>query len=58
MTEMEHADMVSEYPRLAQAFAEELDRFPHSLAVRHPRITHKLDALWGTAPGALASSMN
>lgn len=46
---MEHADMVSEYPRLAQAFAEELDRFPHSLAVRHPRITHKLDALWGTA---------
>lgn len=55
---MEHADMVSEYPRLAQAFAEELDRFPHSLAVRHPRITHKLDALWGTAPGALASPMN
>ncbi|OYX21490.1 MAG: hypothetical protein B7Z09_00430 [Brevundimonas diminuta] len=49
MTEMEHADMMSEYPRLAQAFAEELDRFPHSLAVRHPRIAHKLDALWGTA---------
>ena len=46
---MEHADMVSEYPKLAQAFAEEPDRFPHSLAVRHPRIAHKLDALWGTA---------
>lgn len=46
---MEHADMVSEYPKLAQAFAEELDRFPHGLAVRHPRIAHKLDALWGTA---------
>ncbi|MBA3031512.1 MAG: GspE/PulE family protein [Gammaproteobacteria bacterium] len=50
---MEHADMVSEYPKLAQAFAEELDRFPHSLAVRHPRIAHKLDALWGT-PECLA----
>ncbi|MDP2170808.1 MAG: GspE/PulE family protein [Rhodocyclaceae bacterium] len=46
---MEHADMVSEYPKLAQAFAEEPDRFPHGLAVRHPRIAHKLDALWGTA---------
>ncbi|MCX8086780.1 MAG: ATPase, T2SS/T4P/T4SS family [Rhodocyclaceae bacterium] len=45
---MEHADMYSMYPKLAQAFAEDLTAFPHNLVALHPRLANKIEGQWGT----------
>ncbi|MCX8016599.1 MAG: GspE/PulE family protein [Rhodocyclaceae bacterium] len=45
---MEHADMYSLYPKLAQAFAEDLSGFPQNLVARHPRLATKIEGQWGT----------
>lgn len=48
---MEHADMFVQYPKLAQAFVDEPNSFPHILAERHPRVCSKINELWGTFDG-------
>lgn len=45
---MEHADMFSKYPKIAQAYAEDPASFPNGLANLHPRLADKLESLWGT----------
>ena len=39
---------VEKFPKLAEAFADRPEMFPHAMAAEHERLARKIEALWGT----------